>query len=111
VANQVCRHIKKIGKTIINKGADYVLIVKDNQKELKEQIEKIFSMGIDIRCATDIDVGHGRIETRTCTSTENLNSLDGKENWCSLRSVAQIESERNSVRFEEPCISFFPKWH
>ena len=85
---------KEIAKTIIKKEADYVLMVKDNQKELKEQVEKVFHMGIDMQCDSNIDAGHGRIETRKCTSTENLDFLDGKENWCSMRSVAKIESER-----------------
>lgn len=34
---------KEIARQIIKQGGDYVLMVKDNQKELKEQTEKLFN--------------------------------------------------------------------
>ncbi|MDQ3395270.1 MAG: ISAs1 family transposase, partial [Bacteroidota bacterium] len=35
---------KKIAKQILDNKADYILMVKDNQKELKEQVEHLFKI-------------------------------------------------------------------
>ena len=85
---------KEIAKKIIKKEADYILMVKENQAELKEQIEKIFR--IQKAEASDIeeDFGHGRIEKRTCEVITKLDFLDTKENWVGLSSIIKITSER-----------------
>ncbi len=40
-------------------------------------------------------VGHGRIETRTCESIEDLTFMDDQEPWINLRSVVRVVSERH----------------
>ena len=40
---------KEIAGKIIEKKADYVLMVKDNQKELKSQVEKMFRLQKDCK--------------------------------------------------------------
>jgi len=86
---------KKIAKKIIGKEADYVLMVKDNQQELKEQVEKLFEYYKE-PCDVDqtIDSGHGRIENRKCEMIGDLRFLDGKEKWVGLQSVVKISSKR-----------------
>lgn len=42
------------GGKIIEKEADYILMVKDNQQELKERVEKTFAM--NPKTETDIDL-------------------------------------------------------
>ncbi len=86
---------KKIAKKIIGKEADYVLMVKDNQQELKEQVEKLFEYYKE-PCDVDqtIDSGHGRIENRKCEMIGDLRFLDGKEKWVGLQSVVKISSIR-----------------
>ena len=81
-------------KKIPEKIADYILQVKDNQKELKEQIEKLFSLHTNRLLASEDDCGHGRIEKRICEVINDLRFLDGKEAWKDLRSVVRITSER-----------------
>ncbi len=85
---------KEIARKIIGQKADYILMVKDNQKELKEQVEKIFRIQKDCTQDQTIDAGHGRVETRTCRATGKLDFMDGKEQWEGIRSVVQIKSER-----------------
>ncbi len=70
---------KKIAKTIIEKEGNYVLMVKDNQKELKEQVEKLFELHTDKEPDETLDSGHVRIKTRKCEMTDDLKFLDDKE--------------------------------
>lgn len=85
---------KEIASKIIEKGADYLLMVKDNQPELKAQITKVFSIQPTEKIHVMEDLGHGRIEKRTCEVIENLDFLDEKENWKSLNSIIRVTSER-----------------
>ncbi len=95
----------KIAQHIIDKGADYILAVKDNQKELNQQVQKIFQIHKPQLEHTETDSGHGRVETRKCSVITNLEFLDNRDDWAGLRSVIKIESERyikanNSVQKE-----------
>lgn len=89
---------KKIAEKIREKNADYILQVKDNQKELKQQIEKLFGIEKSPVRDTETDFGHGRIETRTCDVITDLKFLDGKEEWVGLSSVVRIESIRETKK-------------
>jgi predicted transposase YbfD/YdcC len=89
---------KKIAEKIREKKADYILQVKDNQKELKQQIEKLFDIKKAKSSDTEIDFGHGRIETRTCEVITDLKFMDGKEDWAGLSSVVRIESIRETKK-------------
>ncbi len=89
---------KTIAGTIIEKEADYILMVKDNQQELKEQVEKVFTMNPKTEADIDLDFGHGRIEKRTCQAIDNLTFLDDKEDWPGLKSIAKVISERTDKR-------------
>lgn len=85
---------KEIAQKIIEKKADYILQVKDNQKGLNEQIEKLFTKTNNIKEEIiDYDMGHGRVEKRTCRIIEDLTFLDEKEGWKGLNTIVEIESE------------------
>lgn len=85
---------KEIAKKIVSRESDYLLMVKDNQKGLKEQIEKVFSITGKTDVNQENDLGHGRIEKRVCQVTDELQFLDGKDEWEALRSIVRIKSER-----------------
>lgn len=85
---------RKIAKKIVKKEADYILMVKDNQAALKEQVEKVFRIQKPEFSDEEEDLGHGRIEKRTCEVITKLDFLDTKENWSRLRSIIKITSER-----------------
>jgi predicted transposase YbfD/YdcC len=89
---------KSIAETIVNKEADYVLMVKDNQEELKEQIEKVFTLNPATQTAITLDSGHGRIEKRTCEVISNLSFLDGAEDWKELKTIVKVLSERTDKK-------------
>jgi len=70
-----------IAEKIRDKGADYILAVKENQKELYEQVEKVFGIAQPASVDVDLDSGHGRIETRRCTVIDDLRFLDIEDRW------------------------------
>jgi predicted transposase YbfD/YdcC len=85
---------KEIAKKIIDKQGNYLLAVKENQKELLEQIKKVFEISGTLKRHEDIDSGHGRVEKRICTVTDDLRFLDVSGQWAGIKSVVKIESER-----------------
>lgn len=85
---------KNIAGAIKKKEADYVLMVKGNQKELKDQVEKLFSIAPVKAEYSSNDLGHGRIEHRKCEVVDQLRFLDGREEWPGLRAIVRITSER-----------------
>ena len=91
---------KAIAEKIVEKKADYVLMVKENQSELKEQIDKVFNIQEPQDQHTTEDLGHGRIEKRTCEVIQNLEFLDTKENWKNLESIIRITSERTDKKLD-----------
>ncbi len=95
---------KEIAATIIEGGGNYVLQVKDNQKTLREDIsyyleQEVMSQPKQTLKATHQwaqtkEKSHGRIETRTCYTTENIDWLTSKDNWVNLAGIGVIVSER-----------------
>ena len=90
-----------IAQKIVQGGANYVLGVKDNQPSLCEALRELFAAhdarGLKtVRFGEHTEVGkdHGRIETRRCVVSEDIQWLAQRERWCGLRSVAMIESTR-----------------
>lgn len=84
---------KKIAKQVLDNEADYILMVKDNQKGLKEQVEHLFKITAGVR-DKQYDVGHGRAETRVCEVIDDLRFLDISDEWDGLKSVARVQSGR-----------------
>ena len=85
---------KNIAKKIIKKQADYILAVKENQKELFEDIQDSFKMLSSNRTNEDLDYGHGRIETRKCLVLTDLSLVENSDKWIGLTSIVKIERER-----------------
>lgn len=102
---------RKIAKTIIDRQADYVLMVKGNQGNLhkaiiayfNEAVEKDFE-GITYSYYETIEKNHGRLEIRRYWTIDNLKWLDNTNRWQKLTSVGMVESERhlnNEVSIEK----------
>jgi predicted transposase YbfD/YdcC len=86
---------RNIAEKIREQKADYILQVKDNQKDLKEQMEDIFNSKAPRKLAEMITTGHGRIEKRTCEAiSTNLVMLEGVKDWKDLETLVRIKSER-----------------
>lgn len=87
---------KKIAQTIIAEEADYVLQVKNNQRELRENIALFFqgpNHGPFDTCQT-VDGEHGRIETRRYYTTGQIGWLPGKAEWPGINSICMAVRER-----------------
>lgn len=88
---------KDIAKQIADAGADYVLALKGNQGELKEEVAEAFGQfGAAGKAAVDkqLSVGHGRIEQRDCYAVAAKDYLSPSvlEKWQGLESIIKIES-------------------
>jgi len=94
----------KIAEMIIEKEAEYVLALKDNQGNLFEDTRKLFAdleSSLYTAYAYDYDKtvnkDHGRIEIRECwtiSDPEILCHLRGFDNWKKLLTVSRIRSQR-----------------
>jgi predicted transposase YbfD/YdcC len=85
---------REIAQRIIDKKADYVLAVKDNQGLLAEQVRESFLLLESDAVAEQIDCGHGRVEQRKCSVIADLNMIEKASEWASLQGLVRIESER-----------------
>ena len=81
---------RHVAQTIVDKGGDYVMIVKENQPRLRADIELVFTLppvGDRQETARTIDIGHGRIEQRNITTSE---ALVGYSDWPGLAQVFEL---------------------
>lgn len=87
------KYQKNIAEKIIDRKANHILKVKNNQQDLREQLEDIFNsrlpgkqMGQLIRTWQD--------RKRTCETILDLNGLYDAQSWESLDTIVLIKSER-----------------
>ena len=85
---------REIARRIIEKNADYVLAVKDNQGCLLDGIKDSFQMLAADAVAEQIDCGHGRAEQRKCSVIADLSLVEKAAEWASLQGLVRIEAER-----------------
>ncbi|GHT28320.1 hypothetical protein AGMMS49574_02380 [Bacteroidia bacterium] len=83
-----------IAAKIIGREADYILVVKDNQKALREEVEATCSRNQPAFDYTEMDKEHGRIETRRCEVFEKGLVVDFENRWKGLQSVIKITATR-----------------
>lgn len=85
---------------IVEAGGDYVWIVKDNQPQLRWDIEQLFQPEVcapgfsptpkDFQTAQTINKAHGRLEVRTLTSSSLLQDY---ADWPHLAQVFKLERQ------------------
>lgn len=93
---------EKIASAIIEKGADYILAVKENQKHLYEDIDFEFKVTDQAQQSISLDYGHGRIETRKASIITNLNEIEGTKKWKNLKTIIKINSIREFKNSNKP---------
>jgi predicted transposase YbfD/YdcC len=93
---------RAIAEQIRAQGAEYVLAVKANQKELHEAIEDYFETAqqagyraVPLERLEEIDGGHGRVEVRRYQLVPDLSTLPQPEQWKDLQGIARGECERH----------------
>lgn len=89
---------RELSEVVVEAGADYVWIVKGNQPALRREIELLFQpetclpgtspVITDLRTATTVDKGHGRLETRRLTASSLLAE---SSTWPHLAQVFKLE--------------------
>jgi len=85
---------QEIVTQIIKQEANYIIAVKDNQKQLHQDIKDEFTFGKTIDTHLDIDLDHGRIETRKCSVINDFQFIEDTNKWEDLKSIIKIESIR-----------------
>ena len=81
---------RRVAQTIVDRGGDYVMIVKDNQPQLHADIALVFALppaGDRQETARTVDIGHGRIEQRNLTTSV---ALVGYSDWPGLAQVFEL---------------------
>lgn len=92
-----------IAKQIVEQGGDYVITLKKNQKNLYEQVERLFENAVktDFKGMTHSyyqrqDDDHGRGEIRQYLMLSNIDDhLDSTGKWSKLKSVGMVTSLRS----------------
>ncbi len=94
----------EIAEKIIEREAEYVLSLKENQGNLYEDVEHVFADLEDSQYQAyafdyekTVNKDHGRIEIRECwtiSDPEVLRYLRGFANWKNLTTVSRIRSQR-----------------
>ena len=86
---------RKTAKTVIRKGADYLFSVKDNQGNLKEDIEE-YIQDKDLRATMDTaaktEIRSDRKETRTAYISTDIDWMPDKDKWVNLASFGAIHT-------------------
>lgn len=88
---------------LIDRGADYVLPIKNNQKHSLEEIESLFCPLYRKHIVVDeqVELGHGRIETRLVKSLLHPLSLEASSvlsRWAKLSSVYKVTRIREDKK-------------
>jgi predicted transposase YbfD/YdcC len=85
---------RQIAQQIVEAGGDYVMVVKENQPQLREDITTVFALppivGETRTVAETVDGGHGRIEQRRLQTSD---VLVGYSDWPGLAQVFQLERQ------------------
>ena len=89
----------KIAATILERGADYLLAVKDNQPALHDDIKRYFddAPASELETLQTTDGDHGRIEVRRHTVSHKVDWLADDSRFRGIKTIAMVESlvERN----------------
>ncbi len=83
-----------IAQNILDKKAHYFLAVKDNQGALNEQVTDAFRYNRPVDTATQMDAGHGRIETRDCRilKADTIEDKDVMRRWPGLKTLVDFDA-------------------
>lgn len=95
---------RNLSVQIVQAGGDSVWTTKDNQADLREEIETLFQPQqarpgwslppTDFRTATSVNKGHGRLEQRTLTTSSMLAHYSS---WPALAQVFKLESQTTNA--------------
>jgi predicted transposase YbfD/YdcC len=100
---------QEVAGEVTERGGDYVLAVKENQKTLHGRVKALLDEAIlddldGLSHARSTDGGHGRVETREVWVCRELSGLGGKlpDLWPGLLAVVAVESQREVLGSDKP---------
>lgn len=93
---------KKSAETVVEEGGDYLFSVKDNEPNLKADIE-LFIQNEGLEKFSQTEKNGGRIEKRTAFVSHDIEWLDGHKKWANLHTIGAIhtEFEKNGKKTSE----------
>lgn len=92
---------KKIAAAIVDKGADYILRLKDNHPNVHQEVQEAFEAAAEPHSEMVVfndeqtDGGHGRVEVRRVWCTSSIDWFQDKGLWKGLSSFVKVVSERH----------------
>lgn len=91
----------EIAEQIVDRQADCVLAVKQNQGHLQDDIQEAFEQSPSAFNHTLIEKSHGRIEKRTCSVITDMDWISNKQKWKKLQSIIRIQTQRTIIQTGE----------
>jgi predicted transposase YbfD/YdcC len=89
---------RKIAQAIVEKGANYLLSLKDNQPLLHQEVASYFDdalgSGVELPYHENVDKGHGRLEVRRVWTSTDIGWMSVRKRWKGLQSLVMVERER-----------------
>jgi len=93
---------QEIAHKIIEQEANYILAVKENQKQMHQDIVDEFRFSKNIQVDLTEELDHGRIETRKCSVITDFKFIENTQEWTGLKSIIKIESIREFKNSDKP---------
>ena len=84
---------KHIVADLVERGADYIIAVKGNQKSVYQAIKDTALLETPNEVAVEENLGNGRLTTRTCKVYHNLTHLENRADWVGLQTFITVESQ------------------
>ena len=98
---------RSVAQQVVEKQADYVLCVKENQPTLREKVKRLLDEAIaegtsgqmPLAHVQEVDGGHGRIETRDVWVSDQVRHLPEAiaEQWAGLKIIACVQRRREII--------------
>ena len=92
---------RRIVDTIVERGGNYVIAVKDNQPSLRAAVEAAFTTceiaNEQLPASANfesLDRAHGRVERRAVRALDIIDRLGERQDWTGLQSIVMVNSER-----------------
>lgn len=105
---------RDIATAIIAHKGDYVLALKGNQSNLRDNVKGFFEVelanefkDVDHQYCRTFDKGHGRIEIREYWQCAQLDWLSGRHDWKGLASIVMVRRARTIKTITTTEIQFY----
>jgi predicted transposase YbfD/YdcC len=86
---------REVARGVADQGGDYVLALKGNQGTLLDDVRRFLDdPETPVATASEVDKGHGRIERRTASLSDDIAWLQEHHDWPGLGAVGKVVAER-----------------